>query len=137
MKSNKPYYIAWGVLYALCAGLSFIPEPAGALKGFMTVLALGFFVPPAVILYRAVQARQQQTVALIGYLSLGSLVLTFVLLLLNFLSFGASQAAGSLIYWLLILVSVPMICSGAWILSLFLWACLLMVSLKFRKMVSK
>ena len=133
MKNNKFYYIAWGALYALCAGLSFIPEPAGALKGFMTVLSLGSFVPPAVILYRAVQARQWKSVALIRYLSLGSLVLTFVLLLLNFLSFGASQAAGSMIYWLLILASVPMVCSGAWILSLFLWACLLMVSLKYRK----
>ena len=133
MKNNKFYYIAWGALYALCAGLSFIPEPAGALKGFMTVLSLGFFVPPAVILYRAVQARKQKTVELIRYLSLGSLVLTFVLLLLNFLSFGASAEAGSMVYWLLILVSVPMVSSGAWILSMFLWACLLMVSLKFRK----
>ena len=132
MKSNKLYYIIWAALYVLCAGLSFIPEPAGALKGFMTALSLGFFVPPAVILYRAVRAQRYQTVALIRYLSLGSLVLTFVLLLLNFLSFGASAAAGSMVYWLLILASVPMVCSGAWILSLFLWACLLMVSLKFR-----
>ena len=134
MKNNKPYYIAWGALYALCAGLSFIPAPAGALRGLLTVLSVGFFVPPAVILYRAVKGKQWRTVALIRYLSIASLTLTFILLILNFLTFGASQAAGSMVYWLLILASVPMVCSGAWILSLFLWAILLMVTLKFRKM---
>ena len=134
MKNNKPYYIAWGVLYALCAGLSFIPEPAGALRGLLTVLSIGFFVPPAVILHRAVKEKQWKTVALIRYLSIASLTLTFVLLILNFLTFGASQAAGSMVYWLLIFASVPMICSGAWVLSLFLWAIFLMVTLKFRKM---
>ena len=133
MKNNKPYYLAWGGLYALCAGLSFLPDPQGALKGLLTVLSVAFFVPPAVILYRAVQAKKWKTVHLLGYLSGTSLVLTFVFLVLNFLSFGASEVAGNMIYWLLLLVSVPMICSHAWVLSLFLWAVLLMVCLKYRK----
>ena len=67
MRSNKPYYIAWGVLYALCAGLSFIPEPAGALKGFMTVLSLGFFVPPAVILNRVKSSKFPNSIAGVIY----------------------------------------------------------------------
>ena len=133
MKKNTPYYIAWAGLYVLCAGLSFIPEPQGALKGLLTVLSVAFFVPPAVILYRAVQAKKWKTVHLLAYLSGASLVLTFVLLVLNFLSFGASETAGSMVYWLLLLVSVPMICSQAWVLSLFLWAVLLMICLKYRK----
>lgn len=133
MKKNTPYYIAWAGLYALCAGLAFIPEPQGALKGLLTVLSVAFFVPPAVLLYRSVQAKKWNTVHLLGYLSGASLVLTFVLLVLNFLSFGATETAGSMVYWLLLLVSVPMICSQAWVLSLFLWAVLLMICLKYRK----
>ena len=132
-KKNLPYYIAWAALYVICAGLSFIPEPVGALKGLMTVLSLAFFVPPGLLLYQAVKDRQYATVSLLQYLSIASLALTFMLLLLNFLSFGASDTAGSMVHTLLILVSVPMICSRAWVLSLFLWALLLMICLKYRK----
>ena len=131
---NTPYYIVWAVMYLLCALLSFLPEPHRSLKGLMTLLSLAFFVPPALLLYRSIKDRAAGTVQLLLWLSVGSLVLTFVLLLLNFLSFGATQAAGSMVYWLLVLVSVPMVCSGAWVLSLFLWALLLMVCLKYRKM---
>jgi hypothetical protein len=131
---NTPYYIAWAAMYLLCALLSFLPAPQRSLKGLMTLFSLAFFVPPAILLYRSVKNRAAGTVQLLLWLSVGSLVLTFVLLLLNFLSFGATQAAGSMVYWLLVLVSVPMVCSGAWVLSLFLWALLLMVCLKYRKM---
>ena len=62
-----------------------------------------------------------------------SILLTLVMLLINFLSFEAADAAGIVLNALLILVSVPMVCSGAWVLSLFLWAILLMVCLKFGK----
>lgn len=130
---NTRYYIAWAGLYVLCAALSFIPEPQGALNGLLLMLSLGFFVPPALLLYRSVQAKRWKTVHLLGYLSGASLVLTFLLLLLNFLSFGATETAGNMVYWLLILVSVPMICSRVWVLSLFLWALMLMVCLKYRK----
>lgn len=130
---NTSYYIAWGALYVICAGLSFIPEPQGALNGLMLMLSLGFFVPPALLLYRAVKQRRWNTVRLLRWISSASLVLTFVMLLVNFLSFDASDAAGLVLNGLLILVSVPMICSGAWVLSLFLWALLLMLCLKYRK----
>ena len=133
MKNNTPYYIAWAALYAVCAGLSFFPEPAGALKGLMLMLALAFFVPPAILLYRAVTRKERNTVLCIGAISAASLVLTFVMLLLNFLSFDASAAAGTVLNVLLLLVSVPMLCSGAWVLSLFLWAILLMLCLKYGK----
>ena len=35
---------------------------------------------------------------------------------------------GNALFGVLIVVSSPMVCSGYWALSLFLWACLLMVS---------
>ena len=130
MKNNTPYYIAWAVLYAACAALSFIPEPAGALKGLMLMLSLAFFVPPAILLCRAATLKDRRTFLRIGAVSAASLVLTLVMLLINFLSFEASDAAGIVLNALLILVSVPMVCSGAWVLSLFLWACLLVASWK-------
>ena len=133
MKNNKPYYLAWGGLYALCAGLSFLPDPQGALKGLLTVLSVAFFVPPAILLYRAITRKERGTLLCIGAISAASLVLTFVMLLLNFLSFEASAAAGLVLNAMLILVSVPMLCSGAWVVSLFLWAILLMICLKFGK----
>lgn len=133
MKKNTSYYIAWAGLYAVCAGLSFLPEPAGALKGLLLMLSLAFFVPPAILLYRGVTRKERNTVVCIGAISAASLLLTLVMLLVNFLSFEASAAAGAVLHVLLILVSVPMICSGAWVLSLFLWALLLMICLKYGK----
>ena len=53
------------------------------------------------------------------------LVLTLVLLILNFFSAFASERLGLFLHYMLIIVSSPMICSGHWGLSLFLWACLL------------
>lgn len=126
-------YIAWGVLYSICAGLGFIPEPEGVLTGLMVTLSLLFFVPPAMLLYHAVSREQYGTIRLIRNLSLASLGTTLVTLVVNFLSVGASEAAGDVLYGLLILVSAPMICSRLWVLSLFLWACLLMVCLKYAK----
>ena len=127
---NNILSAAWAVLYVICAALSFIPEPVGVLAGVMVLFALAFFVPPAMLLYAAAVRRQWKTVALIRNLSLASLGLTLVMLVVNFLSVGASEAAGEVLFGLLILVSAPLICAQAWVLSLFLWACLLMVSLQ-------
>ena len=67
-------------------------------------------------------------------LSACSLVLTLVALVANFLGVLASDLVGSLLYVLLVLVSTPMVCSGIWVASLFLWACLLMATfLKIKK----
>ena len=51
-------------------------------------------------------------------------------LLLNFLSVLHSQTLGTVLHHILTIVSAPMIASGHWALSLFLWACLLMVSIR-------
>ena len=52
-----------------------------------------------------------------------------VLLVANFLSALGSVTLGDVLYGMLVIVSSPMVCSGYWVLSLFLWACLLMSSL--------
>ena len=126
--TKKNLYIAWGVLYALCAVLGFIPEPQGALYGLLFLLSLAFFIPPTVLLYRAIPREDLATVRLIRTLSLLSLSATLVMLVLNLLSVGGTREAGRFVYYLLILVSSPMVCNQIWFPSLFLWACLMVVS---------
>ena len=128
--NKTSYYTVWAGIYILCAGLSFIPEPAGFLKFLMMALSLGFFLPPALLLYRAKKERDGFSVKLIRNLSLASLILTAAVLIISVLSFLAPEWVGNFLHILLILVSVPMVCSQYWVLSLFCWACLLMVSLK-------
>ena len=129
---NKTSYFAlWGGMYILCAGLGFIPEPEGALKWLLVILAVLFFAPPAGLLHFAVKAGDTHTVKLIRNLCLLSLGATVVVLILNFMSLIWSEAVGNALYGLLIVVSSPMICAQYWLLSMFLWACLLMVSIKY------
>ena len=49
-------------------------------------------------------------------------------MVLNVLSAMGTVTMGNALFGVLIVVSSPMVCSGYWALSLFLWACLLMVS---------
>ena len=131
--NKKQWYIVWGVLYAVCAVLSAIGESLDVPVGLAVTAALLFFLPPAVLLYRAIPRERWGTVRLIRNLSAASLFLTAVVLILNFLSVGSAEAVGDVLYAVLILVSVPMVCMQSWIASLFLWAVLLMVTLKYRK----
>lgn len=126
----KPLYALWGGLFILCAGLGFIPEPAGAARAALTLLSLAFFAPPAALLYRAGRENNRSTLKLVRNLSALSLGLTLAALVLNFLSALRSEVLGNVLYGVLVIVSSPMVCSGYWALSMFLWACLLMVSLK-------
>lgn len=130
---HKPLLLLWAILFGLCAALGFLPEPEGALKGVLTAASIAHFLPPLATLYLAKQEKDIQTIRLIRNLSFLSLVLTMALLIANFLSAGAGEILGNLLYYMLIIVSSPMICSGLWALSLFLWACLLMASLTFLK----
>ena len=52
------------------------------------------------------------------------------LLIFNFLTVLRSEFWGQVLHYTLTIVSAPMICSGHWALSLFLWACLLVASLQ-------
>ncbi len=125
--NKTSFYTVWAGLYILCAGLSFIPEPTGFLKFLMIALSLAFFIPPVCLLYRE---KDGFTKKLIRYLSLLSLSLTAAVLIISMLTFLAPEWVGNFLHILLILVSVPMVCGQYWVLSLFCWACLLMVTLK-------
>ena len=120
-------YTLWGSLYALCAALSFLPERPGFLGIFCFAAGIVFFLPPHVILHRS---NTRQIPRLFTGISLFSLVLTTCLILANFLSVSLSESAGNALHVLLCFVSVPMFCLNNWALSLFLWAVLLVCSLK-------
>ena len=115
----RTVYICWGILYVLCFGFGFIPEAEGITAWAMTGLGVVFFVPGFMLLY----LEQKKTVRLISAVSL---IGTMVTIMLNFLAVNASTGTGDFLYVLLGLVSAPMFCTRIWVLSLFLWACLLM-----------
>ena len=124
--SNKSLYSLWGVLFIICALLGFIQPPSDMVQGVMTAVSILFFLPPAVLLYQG----ERENAALIRNLALASLTLTLVVLVLNVVCAMHSEFLGNLLHAVLIILSTPMISSGYWVLSLFLWACLLMVSLQ-------
>ena len=127
---NRFLYALWGALFILCAGLGFIPESDGALKLLRTGLSVLFFLPPALLIWKARQERNRAALLLVRNLSIVSLSLSVALIIANFLTVFRSQLLGDILHGILVVVSSPMICSGHWAMSLFLWACLLIASLK-------
>ena len=129
--SKKLLFALWGGLFILCAGLGFIPGfsqnvSAGA-QAVLTVLAVAFFAPPACLIYGAKKEKDARTLKLVRGISLLSLGLTLLALVLNVLSAMGTVTMGNALFAVLIVVSSPMVCSGYWALSLFLWACLMLV----------
>ena len=128
---KKQYLFAlWGGLFALCAALGFIPAAGTALEILLTLLSVAFFIPGALLLRMSAQNGDRDTAALVRNLAAASLVLTLVLIILNFFSVLGSERLGNILYSILIIVSSPMICSRYWVLSLFLWACLMISAMK-------
>lgn len=128
--NKKVLYYTWGGMFLLCGLLGFLQAPEGAARVALTVLSVLFFCPPALLLHEAKAAGDRRTLTLLRNLSALSLVLTGVLIVLNFLSAFGSDQLGIFLNALLTLVSSPMMCSGYWVLSLFLWAVLLVLARK-------
>ena len=127
---RKLLFALWAVLFSLCAGLGFIPEPEGLMTAVLTGISILSFLPRWILLYRAVKSGSIADILLIRNLSALSLGMTLAALIANFITAFASETIGQILYYILIIVSSPMVCSGHWAMRLFLWACLLMVSLK-------
>lgn len=119
----------WAGMFIFCAILGFIPEPEGLNKWMLTFFSLLFFLPAGFLLWQSYQAGDRKELALIRNLSILSLSVTVVVLVINMLSVLFSETVGNVLYWVLIVVSSPMVCSQIWALSLFLWACLLWCSI--------
>lgn len=124
MKKNVLFAL-WGGLFVISAALGLADNTKAGL--WVSIL---FFLPPSLLLYDAGKAGDKSAVLLIRNLAALSLGLTLVLLILNVVFAVKSQAVGNFLHGILGVVSTPMLASGYWALSLFLWACLLMVGRK-------
>ena len=118
-------FALWGGLFVISAALGLADNTKAGL--WVSIL---FFLPPSLLLYDADKAGDKSAVLLIRNLAALSLGLTLVLLILNVVFAVRSQAVGNFLHGILGVVSAPMLASGYWALSLFLWACLLMVGRK-------
>ena len=125
---KKELYSLWGILFIFCAGFGFVPAPDGFARGMLVTLSLAFFVPPMILMVQSKNKGDKLTVSLIRNLSVLSLGSTVLVLILNFLFLGLPEVV-DILYVMLVIVSAPMICSQYWVVSLFFWACLLMMGL--------
>ena len=125
---NRTLVLLWAVAYCVCAGLSFFPNPQRNQYGALVLLSLLFFLPGGILLRRAIRSGNRKICRRIRLLSACSLGLTVFMIIGNFLTYSASEKAGVVMHVLLVLVSVPMVCGQIWMVSLFLWACLLLAS---------
>ena len=126
--NKKLLFILWAGLFVLCAALGFVSDPGVALKILMYLLSFGFFGLGGWILWQAKAQEDTATLILIRALSAASLVMTMMLLVINFLSVFSALWVGNLLHHMLVIVSAPMFCAPSWATSLFLWACLMVVS---------
>ena len=135
MKKNIVLYGLWGCFYILCMVLGYtVTAPiTTAQQVGLTVISLSFFVPPTILLIDSYRQKDQKGLRALRIISGLSLGLTFFLLILNVLSAAWPKAAGEFLNQLLILVSVPMATCGNWLVSLFLWACLLFATFTKKK----
>ena len=126
-------FAIWGGLFVLCAALGFIPNPSASLQILMTLLSVAFFIPAALLLRRSHLGGDRTIAMLVRNLSVASLALTALLIMANFFSVLAPRWLGDGLHAMLVIVSSPMVCSGYWALSLFLWACLMVCSTRILK----
>lgn len=126
-------WLLWGVFYIICAGLGFIPQPQGIVRAMLFVLSLLFFVPPGVLLYEASRHSDRALLRRLRMLALASLILTQLMLIANILAAPYSEGLGTAMHILLGLVSAPMFCSNYFVVPLFLWAVVLIMSFTKKK----
>ena len=134
MKS-KSIYPVWGIMYVLCCALGFLTQRSKGLDVALTILSVLFFVPGVVIMVNAYMQNDKKELKRLRLISLGSLVLTLVVLAITFATARGSVGLGNALQNVLGVVSVPMFCSKVWALPLFLWACLFISS--FPKVIRK
>lgn len=131
---QKTLYTIWGVSYILCCALGFLTQRNTTLNVLFTIISVLFFLPGLLILVDTYKQKDKKALLRLRLISLGSLVLTLVILALSFASAQASYALGDALHYILGIISVPMYCSGIWAIPLFLWACLFIAS--FPKIIS-
>lgn len=138
MKLNKYILLAiWVGMFILCAVLGYLPPQEGANKWLLVIIAVLFFLPPALTVYQCQKEKDGKLLRLVRTVSLVVLIATVALLVVNLLSIAlllvmpekTALIVGDVLYYALILVSTPMICGQYWGIGLIGWAALLWSSI--------
>ena len=122
---EKVLYCVWAIMYALCAALGFLGEVQGVGRVFLVMAAVIFFLPGAALAVIGLREKNKKLLRTVRVTAIVSLVLTLGLLVANMAAVHGSELLGNTLHIILVLVSAPMMCGQYWIMSLFLWACLL------------
>ena len=122
---KKLLYIIWVCMAVLCIGLGTLETEDLLLQIPLAVLAVMFFVPGGFLLYDALTGGDRKEVLRIRWISVISLALTAVFLIAFVMAAAVGAAAADFLYDMLMIVSCPMVCGQHWLISLFLWSCLL------------
>ena len=123
----------WLCLYILCVGLGTVEKIAGIGKVLFVLSALIFFLPGVYLLCLGKKEQNRKIVLGVRICAICSLALTVIVFCINVMAVSAGASVGNNLYQVLNLVSAPMFCSQYWILSIFLWACLLSASFTGKK----
>lgn len=131
---KKFLYALWAGFYILCGWLGTTEPETGLQAGAMTAMSVIFFVPPAILLGMALKQGDRKTLKLLRILSICSLALTLAGLIANIAAVHAPEATGDVLYYVVLnFLSVPMLCSRHFVLSMFLWAVLLFAAIPQKK----
>ena len=126
---NRFLGFSWAGLFALCAWLGTVQTTNVVARVALSVIAVLFFVPGALLLYNGLAEKKRGLVLAVRYISLASLVLTTFSFVLTITLVGKAAAAFIFSYYVLRLISSPLFCGRyVWWLILFLWAFLLIAS---------
>ncbi len=117
-------WLWWLYLALFCCILGFIPEPDGLVKALTVLAGVSFFIPGAILLVQGNRKNCRR----IFFISLASLVLTTLSIILNFASILMPRFWGTVLYIVMGILSTPMLCCRIWVISLFGWACFLVIS---------
>ncbi len=123
-------YIVWAVFYCVCVGLGFVADPTAGEKAVLIAISIGFFVPPYWLYFLAKKEESRRTLLVLRLISICVIVLTPILLCLNILSVNYDTTVGLSLYVLFVMFSAPLATSQTWVLPLFLWAVLMMLTLQ-------
>ena len=123
-------YCVWLCLYILCVGLGTVETVEGVGKVLFILTGLIFFLPGVYLLWLGYVQKDKKILLGVRICAICSLSLTVIAFCANVIAVGADSAVGSTLNEVLNLVSAPMFCMQYWIVSIFLWACLLSASLQ-------
>lgn len=125
---QKLIYLLWLFLYIICVGLGTIYADILVLQLFQGLFAVLFFVPPVLLVLEGLREGQKKYLVQIRTISIVSLALTLIFMIANIAAVYATESVGNTLNQIYILVAAPMHCLPYGFISIFLWACLLMLS---------